>query len=60
MTERTDFSEKSESEMSENGSSSSRKRWEKLINNVIRIIRYLTSLNMKDILNEQMVRKLII
>lgn len=30
------------------------------MNNVIRIIRYLTSLNMKDLVNEQTVRKLII
>jgi len=30
------------------------------MSNVIRIIRYLTSLNMKDLLNEQTVRKLII
>lgn len=47
--------------MSESNTGTSyRKRWEKLINNVIRIIRYLTSLNMKDLPNEQTVRKLII
>ena len=47
--------------MSESNSGSTfRKRWEKLINNVIRIIRYLTSLNIKDAPNEQTVRKLII
>lgn len=39
---------------------SEKRRWEKLIKTIISIIRYLTSLNMNEGINEQVVRKLII
>jgi hypothetical protein len=60
MTEGTDASEKSEPELSERMGIGLRKKWEKIVNDVVQVIRYLTSLNMQESTNEQAVRKLIL
>lgn len=60
MTEGTDVSERSESDLSERMGLGLRKKWEKIVNDVVQVIRYLTSLNMQESTNEQAVRKLIL